>query len=86
MLIINSVEIKNFLSCGQNIQCLTLNDNPITLILGENLDNGGQNGVGKCCCINTMVRVRNTNTGEISELTIGELYNHARNKKSNGEV
>lgn len=30
--------------------------------------------VGKCVYINTIVRVRNKKTGEIKELTIGDLY------------
>jgi len=30
--------------------------------------------VGKCCCINTIIKVRNKTTGEILELTVGEFY------------
>ncbi len=47
MLIINSVEVKNFLSCGQNPQRVVLNETTLTLILGENLDNGNSNASGK---------------------------------------
>ena len=64
-------------------------DQPLTLILGCNLDLGGEenasrNGVGKCCSINTVVRVRNKLTGEIKELTMGDLYNAQIEKKHSG--
>lgn len=50
MLKINYVSLKNFLSIGAVTQKIVLNTDPLTLILGENLDRGGngsRNGVGK---------------------------------------
>ena len=49
-------------------------------------DTGSRNGTGKCCCINTLVRVRNTKTGEITELTMGELYNAALEQQSRKQL
>ena len=50
MLTIKSVIIKNFLSCGAVSQAIDLTKGGLTLVLGENLDlggNGSRNGVGK---------------------------------------
>jgi hypothetical protein len=79
---IKNLTVKNFMSVGNNTQAVNLDRRDLTLVLGENLDLGGddagaRNGTGKCVCINTLVRVRNTKTGEITELTIGDLYNAA---------
>jgi len=87
MIRIRSITARNFLSIGNQTQGLNLDRDDLTLVLGENLDVGGsdagaRNGVGKCCCINTLVKVRNTKTGEITELTIGNLYNAALEKQS----
>ena len=38
---------------------------------------------GKCLHINTIVKVRNKNTGEIFKLTIGELYEKIKEKSNN---
>jgi hypothetical protein len=70
------------MSVGNVSQGLDFNKEKLTLVLGENLDQGGddsgsRNGTGKCVCINTIVKVRNAKTGEIYETTIGELYNGA---------
>jgi hypothetical protein len=35
---------------------------------------------GKCVCINTIVKVKNKNTGEIKEMTIGDLYDNQKKK------
>ena len=35
--------------------------------------------VGKCCDINTTIRLRNKATGDIMEITIGEFYEYTRN-------
>lgn len=54
MITINSISMKNFLSIGQNTQTVVLDDTPLTLILGENLDqgsNGSRNGVGKTALV-----------------------------------
>ena len=63
------------MSVGNATQAVDLGRRDLTLVLGENLDLGGddsgaRNGTGKCVCINTLVRVRNTKKGEITELTM----------------
>jgi len=52
MIKLNSVTIKNFLSIGNNTQSVQLDTDQLTLVLGENIDLGGEdsgnrNGVGK---------------------------------------
>ena len=50
MLIIKNITLRNFLSCGNVTQTIELNKNGLSLVLGENLDlggNGSRNGVGK---------------------------------------
>ena len=85
---IKHLTVKNFMSVGNATQAVNFNRTDLTLVLGENIDLGGddsgaRNGTGKCLCINTLVKVRNTETGEITELTMGKLYNAAveQNKK-----
>jgi hypothetical protein len=81
MIILKNISLRNFLSIGAITQAVNFDRQDLTLILGENLDLGGdgaRNGTGKCCCINTVVKVRNTLTGEISEITVGELYDAAK--------
>lgn len=50
MLTIKNVTLRNFLSCGNVTQTIELNKNGLSLVIGENLDlggNGSRNGVGK---------------------------------------
>ena len=89
MIKIQNLTVKNFLSIGNQTQGVDFDTKSITLILGENLDLGGddsgaRNGTGKCCCINTVVKVRNTETGEIYETTMGELYDAALEQQPKG--
>lgn len=82
MIKIKTLSVRNFMSVGNITQAVNFEKEQLTLVLGENLDQGGddsgsRNGTGKCCCITTLVRVRNTLTGEIYETTIGDLYNAA---------
>ena len=72
------------MSIGNATQAISLDRTDLTWVLGETLDlgsNGSRNGVGKCVCINTMVKVKNTTSGEIYETSIGNLFNAAKNKK-----
>jgi len=82
MIRIKDLTVKNFMSVGNQTQAVDFGREQLTLVLGENLDQGGddngsRNGTGKCVCINTLIRVRNTVTGEIYETTVGDLYNAA---------
>jgi hypothetical protein len=84
---LKNITVKNFMSVGNQTQSVNFDQDSLTLVLGSNLDLGGddtgsRNGTGKCCCINTLVKVRNTVTGEITELTVGELYNAALEQQS----
>lgn len=84
---IKNLTVKNFMSVGNVSQAVDFETGDLTLVLGENLDLGGndsgaRNGTGKCVCINTVVKVRNTVTGEVYETTIGELYNAALEQQS----
>lgn len=79
---IKNLTARNFMSIGNQTQAIDFDKGHLTLVLGENLDLGGddsgaRNGTGKCCCINTLVKVKDTVTGEIYEITIGDLYNAA---------
>lgn len=50
MITIKNVTMKNFLSVGNNTQAIVLNEPVLTLVLGENIDqgsSGSRNGVGK---------------------------------------
>ena len=86
---INTLTVKNFMSVGNQTQAVHLDRDDLTLVLGENYDVGGgeggaRNGTGKCVCINTVVKVRDTVTGEIYKTTVGELYNAALEQQSKG--
>ena len=79
------------MSVGNATQAVDFDRNDLTLVLGVNVDLGGddsgaRNGTGKCCCINTLVKVRNTKTGEITELTMGELYNATMDQQSKKQL
>ena len=57
MIVIRNITLKNFLSVGAVTQALDLNRGELTLILGENLDLGGdgaRNGVGKTTLIQAL--------------------------------
>lgn len=88
---IKNLTVKNFMSVGNATQAVDFDRNDLTLVLGVNVDLGGddsgaRNGTGKCCCINTLVKVRNTETGEITELTMGELYNATMEQQSKKQL
>ena len=82
---IKNLTVRNFMSVGNATQAVDFDRQDLTLVLGENLDLGGdgsRNGTGKCVCVNTIVKVRNTNTGEIYETTMGDLYNGIKFKQN----
>lgn len=84
MIKFHTITARNFLSIGNNTQAINLNNECLSLILGENKDagesDGARNGVGKCVDINTIVKVKDTLTGKIYEITIGDLYNAQKQK------
>lgn len=81
MIELKNITLRNFLSIGAVTQAVNFDSKELTLILGENLDLGGdgaRNGTGKCVGINTIVKVKNTLTGEVCSITVGELYEAAK--------
>lgn len=89
MIKLQNLTVKNFMSVGNVTQAVNFDQQDLTLVLGENLDQGGddsgsRNGTGKCVCINTIIKVRNTETDEIYETTIGDLYNASMEQQSKG--
>lgn len=59
MIKLKSITAKNFLSIGNQTQAVSLENNMLTLVLGENLDlgggdNGQRNGVGKTAMLNAI--------------------------------
>lgn len=59
MFTIKNVTAKNFLSIGNQTQAVNFNQNLLTLVLGENIDLGGdsagsRNGVGKTAILNAL--------------------------------
>jgi len=83
MIKIKNLTVKNFMSVGNTTQAVNFDRDDLTLVLGENLDlgsDGNRNGTGKCVCINTIVKVRDTITGEVYETTIGDLYDASSQK------
>ncbi len=57
MLKLKNVSVKNFMSVGNNVQGVKFDDKSLTLVLGNNLDLGGdgsRNGTGKTTIINAL--------------------------------
>lgn len=57
MIIIKDLTIRNFMSCGNVTQAVRFSDNGLTLVLGNNLDLGGdgsRNGTGKTTVLNAL--------------------------------
>jgi DNA repair exonuclease SbcCD ATPase subunit len=57
MIIIKNIAIKNFMSVGNVTQSINFVDKDLVLVLGENLDMGGndsRNGVGKSTIVNAL--------------------------------
>ncbi len=48
------IEIRNFMSVGNSVQQIELNEPGTVMVTGENLDNGGSNGAGKTTIINAI--------------------------------
>jgi ABC-type branched-subunit amino acid transport system ATPase component len=73
MIIFKRVRAKNFLSIGNSYFDYDLNKDHITLLRGSN-------SMGKCVDPTTIIKLRNKNTGEIIETTIGEFYDSQKSK------
>ena len=58
MIKIKDLTVKNFMSVGNQTQAVDFDQQQLTLVLGENLDQGGddsgsRNGTGKTCLLYT---------------------------------
>ena len=57
MIKIKNLTLRNFMSIGANTQAINFDRTDLTLVLGENLDLGGdgsRNGTGKTTIINAL--------------------------------
>lgn len=57
MITIKNITMKNFMSCGNVAQAISLENSDLTLVLGNNVDMGGsgsKNGVGKSTILNAL--------------------------------
>ena len=57
MIRIKDLTVKNFMSVGNNMQAVNFDTDSLTLVLGHNLDLGGdgsRNGTGKTTIINAL--------------------------------
>ena len=73
--------MRNFLSCGNVTQTIELNKNGLTLVLGENLDlggNGSRNGVGKSTILQAISY--GLYGQSLANIKINNLVNHINQK------
>lgn len=68
------LQLRNFLSFGNNTTVIDLSHCGSTLITGQNVDANSNNGAGKCVLGCTPINIKNKHTGEIQTITIGELF------------
>ena len=59
MILIKTLTVKNFMSVGNQTQAIDFQQKLLTLVLGENLDMGGddagsRNGTGKTTIVNAL--------------------------------
>ena len=57
MLELQSITLKNFMSVGAVTQGVSFTEDPLTLVLGNNIDlgsNGSRNGTGKTTLVNAI--------------------------------
>lgn len=74
MIRIKNVTLKNFLSVGNTTQAVTLDEHGLTLILGENVDQGAagsRNGVGKAQPLHSRV-LTPTGWKTMGEIEVGQ--------------
>lgn len=74
-----TLEIRNFLSFGNNTTAIDLTIGPSVLITGQNLDLGGANGVGKTTIINAICFALFNNP--FSKISLKRLINNTNAEK-----
>ena len=81
MLTIKNVTLKNFLSCGNVTQTVELDKNGLCLVIGENLDlggNGSRNGVGKSTLLQAISY--GLYGQSLTNIKVNNLINHINQK------
>ena len=81
MIKIKSLTVKNFMSVGNATQAVDFDRDDLTLVLGENLDSGGngaRNGTGKTTLINALSY--GLYGSAISEIKVNNLVNKTNGK------
>lgn len=81
MINIKNITIKNFMSVGNVTQAVNFDDSGLTLVLGNNLDLGGdgsRNGVGKTTLINALSYALYGNA--ITNIRLNNLINKTNDK------
>ena len=83
MLVIKNITVKNFMSVGNQTQAITFDNKHLILVLGENLDLGGddagaRNGTGKTTIINALSYV--FFGGALTNIRRDNLVNKTNNK------
>lgn len=81
MLVIKNVTLKNFLSCGNVTQTVELDKNGLCLVIGENLDlggNGSRNGVGKSTLLQAISY--GLYGQSLTNIKVNNLINHINQK------
>ena len=79
-LVLEELEFKNFSSFGNLPTKVKLNDSGTTLIIGENLDEGGSSGAGKTTLLNAISYVLYDKIP--SNVTLDRLINQTNDKKN----
>jgi DNA repair exonuclease SbcCD ATPase subunit len=82
MIKLKNITMKNFMSVGNVTQAVILNEDPISLILGENRDLGGsgnRNGVGKSTIINAITYA--LYGAALTKIKLPNLINKTNGKK-----
>ena len=83
MLVIKNITVKNFMSVGNQTQAITFDNKHLILVLGENMDLGGddagaRNGTGKTTIINALSYV--FFGGALTNIKRDNLVNKTNNK------
>ena len=83
MLVIKNITVKNFMSVGNQTQAITFDNKHLILVLGENMDLGGddagaRNGTGKTTIINALSYV--FFGGALTNIRRDNLVNKTNNK------
>jgi DNA repair exonuclease SbcCD ATPase subunit len=80
MITLEYLELRNFMSFGNNTTTVDLTDAGTSLIIGQNLDNGGANGVGKTTIFNGICFALFNNP--FDKISLKRLINNTNSEKN----